>query len=180
MSTKCTPKVLREGRLWWGRDTAGCEVYPAQANVLFVQGSCCQEPPEVDLRWKYAEGDVPFLDPEANTFFYLDRYEKSRVKRFRPCVPCHWAWWPMKPCILDKNLEPNWRPLHNSCEGYNPFSPGKLHPTPPRSCLARTWTFLSSTQEKKSAKRTSLGTNKGTSLGFYPKKLIIIKKKADT
>ena len=35
---------------------------------------------------------------------------------------------------------------------------------------------------KKSAKRTSLGTNKGTSLGFYPKKLIIIiiKKKADT
>lgn len=30
---------------------------------------------------------------------------------------------------------------------------------------------------KKSTKRTSLGTNKGTSLGFYPKKLIIIKKK---
>ena len=35
---------------------------------------------------------------------------------------------------------------------------------------------------KKSTKRTSLGTNKGTSLGFYPKKLIKKKKKkkADT
>ena len=30
---------------------------------------------------------------------------------------------------------------------------------------------------KKSTKRTSLGTNKGPSLGFYPKKLIIIKKR---
>ena len=45
----------------------------------------------MDLRWKYAQGDVPFLDPEANTFFYLDRYEKkkSRVNRFGSCVPCH-------------------------------------------------------------------------------------------
>ena len=62
----------------------------------------------MDLRWKYAQGGVPFLDLEANTFFYLDRYEKkrSRVNRFVPYVPCHGAWWPTKPCILDNNLEP--------------------------------------------------------------------------
>lgn len=55
-------------------------------------------------------------------------------------------------------------------EGYNPFSFGKLHPTPPRSCLAEREPFCLQPR-KKSTERTSLGTNKGTSLGFYPKKL---------
>lgn len=33
MSTKCTPKALREGRLWWGRDIAGCDSVPSKCFV---------------------------------------------------------------------------------------------------------------------------------------------------
>lgn len=79
----------------------------------------------------------------------------------------------------DCNLEPQRRPLCNACGAYNPFSTEKLHPNSLQELLGSTWTFLSSTQEKKSTKRTSLGTNKGTSLGFYPK-VKRKKKKAST
>lgn len=86
----------------------------------------------------------------------------------------------MKPYTLDNNLEPQTRPLHDFQEGYNPFNTRKLHPTSPRSCLAECEPFCLQPR-KKSTQRTSLGTNKGTSLGSYPKKLKKKKKeKADT
>lgn len=86
----------------------------------------------------------------------------------------------MKPYTLDNNLEPQTRPLHDFQEGYNPFNTRKLHPTSPRSCLAECEPFCLQPR-KKSIQRTSLGTNKGTSLGSYPKKLKKKKKeKADT
>lgn len=124
--------------------------------------------------------DTHFWNPRqlTNSFLYLDRYKKERlrVNKFAFQVPCHQAWWPMKPYTLDNNLEPQTRPLHDFQEGYNPFNTRKLHPTSPRSCLAECEPFCLQPR-KKSTQRTSLGTNKGTSLGSYPKKLKKKKKK---
>lgn len=102
----------------------------------------------------------------------LDRREKKRPQGWQVCLlcPCHTAWWPMEPCLLDGTSEPQRRPPHDSQEGYSLFSAGELRPTPPRSCLAEREPFCLRPR-KKSTKRTSLGTNKGTSLGFYPKKV---------
>jgi hypothetical protein len=49
----------------------------------------------------------------------------------------------------DCNLEPQRRPLCNSCGVCNSFSTERLHPNSPKELLGSTWTFLSSTQEKK-------------------------------
>ena len=38
MSTKCTPKVLREGRLWWGRNTAGRDSVPSSGKCFVCPG----------------------------------------------------------------------------------------------------------------------------------------------
>lgn len=38
----------------------------------------------------------------------------------------------------DHNLEPQQRPLCDSCEAYSPFSTGKLHPNSPKEQLGST------------------------------------------
>lgn len=60
-------------------------------------------------------------------------------------------------------------PAQGSCTANPPPSLHSSPSPPPRSCLAEHEPFCLQPR-KKSTKRTSLGTNKGTSLGFYPKK----------
>lgn len=73
-----------------------------------------------------------------------------------------------RPSRWDCNLEPQRGPLCKSCGVYSPSIALKgCTPTPLRSCLAVRELFCPQLR-KKCTTRTSLGTNKGTSLGFHP------------
>lgn len=60
-----------EGGRGGAGDVAGRDSTPTQAHAVCLASEAAAKPPEAGRRWKYAQGGVPFLEPEASALFSL-------------------------------------------------------------------------------------------------------------